>query len=143
MEPTPLGRSEWMKFTALFFNQERKAEELFAEASGRYLALKRLTENLTEKPEVLSGWGSGRGIWSLYGGRNYFARLIEDAGGRYIWKGNFSGSLEQADYERVFDESGSSPVWLGNMLAARDRQALITMDPRMQFLGPVFRHSME
>ena len=35
-EPTPLGRSEWMKFVALFFNQERRAEEVFSAIAERY-----------------------------------------------------------------------------------------------------------
>ena len=33
MEDSPLGRSEWLKFTALFFNREKEAEQIFGEVA--------------------------------------------------------------------------------------------------------------
>lgn len=76
-ELTPLGRTEWIKFIAALFNREREAEEIFAPAETQYLALKKKTRGVLERPQVLLGWSWARDIWSLSGGRNFVARMIE------------------------------------------------------------------
>ena len=34
LEKTPLGRAEWVKFVALFYNREAEAEAIFAEIAS-------------------------------------------------------------------------------------------------------------
>jgi iron complex transport system substrate-binding protein len=138
-EPLPLGRSEWIKFFALFFNRERQAEAMFAPAARRYEDLARLTAAAAKRPEVLLGIPSGRDIWALYGGRNFMSQLVWDAGGHYFWQDQQAGSLVLADYERVFDESLDTAVWVGGNGVNRisTRQELIRNDPRLEFFAPV------
>jgi iron complex transport system substrate-binding protein len=138
-EPSQLGRSEWIKFLALFFNREREAENLFAPAAARYEELARRAEAVRERPEVLLGFPSGRDIWALNGGRNYMARFVWDAGGHYFWQDQQAGTLVTADYERVFDQSLPTGVWLGHygVNRVRSQQDLIRNDPRLAFFTPI------
>lgn len=138
-EPMPLGRAEWMKFVALFFNAEARANEEFDAVASRYRELQRLTANVTTRPTVLLGGPSTRTRWMLNGGRNYFARMIADAGGRYIWQTDSSRSLDLADIEHVYHLSADADFWLAQVSAARTIPALIAEEPRLQHFGPVRR----
>jgi iron complex transport system substrate-binding protein len=140
-EPEPLGRSEWIKLFAMFFNREHHAESAFELAARRYEDLARLANATVTTPEVLLGVPNGRDIWALYGGRNFMSRFIRDAGGHYFWNDREAGSLVLADYERVFDESLETGVWVGGNGVNRisTRQELIHNDPRLAFFTPVER----
>jgi iron complex transport system substrate-binding protein len=136
-EPMPLGRGEWMKFIALFFNAEARANDEFAAVASRYQALKQRTSNVTERPAVVLGGPSTRTRWMLNGGRNYFAQLIADAGGRYVWPSDSSRSLDLADIEEVYHLSADADYWLAQVSAARTIAGLVGEEPRLRFFGPV------
>lgn len=138
-EPTPLGRSEWMKFFAMFFNEEQRAEEAFTGITDRYRALAARAAQVSHRPAVLLGWPSTRQQWALNGGRNYMARMVEDAGGTYVWTSDSSRSLDLAHFEQVFDLAAGAEVWLGNQLGQRSLGALTADDPRLGLFGPVER----
>ena len=55
METSPLGRTEWLKVTALFFNQEKQAERVFGGIAERYAEMADLAAGVEEKPTVLVG----------------------------------------------------------------------------------------
>lgn len=133
-EQSALGRSEWVKFLALFFNREREAEEIFAPAAARYEELRQLTAGVSERPEVLVGWPSGRDVWNLNGARNFFASLIADAGGRYFWNDQLALSLIPANLEQVFDEQRASTIYISRSFTAANRAALAAKNPMMPWL---------
>src|SRR6185436_12682888 len=54
-EPTPLGRAEWIKFTAAFFNREAEANRLFDRIAARYEELAALARKVEHRPTVLVG----------------------------------------------------------------------------------------
>ena len=138
-EPTPLGRSEWMKFMALFFNREREAEAQFAEVEERYVRLAAVAADVERRPPVILGWPSTRQQWSLNGGRNYVARMIADAGGAYVWESASMRSLDLADYEKVFDLAGGVDRWIGNQLGHQRLHTLVGSNPQLRQFGPVER----
>jgi iron complex transport system substrate-binding protein len=141
-ETTPLGRAEWMKFIALFFNKEAVASAEFDAVERDYLALAAKTAGIEPKPPVLLGWRSTRTEWALSGGRNYFARLIEDAGGRYVWDSDSSRSLDLIGMEQVYSIADGAVEWIGNQLGFRTLPAMIANDPRVRYFGPVERKSV-
>jgi iron complex transport system substrate-binding protein len=102
MESTPLGRAEWMKFIAVFFDADAEAERLFARIEGRYLAMAAKTRAVRHRPTVISGI-TYQGSWYIEGGQSYFAHLLKDAGATYLW----------ADDHTV----GSAPVNIESVLA--------------------------
>jgi len=130
-EQTVLGRTEWIKFLALFFNRERQANEIFAPAAERYEQLKTITQSVSSRPEVLVGWPSGRDIWNLNGARNFFAALIADAGGRYFWKDELSYSLIPVNLERAFDEQREARFYISRSFSANTRAGLASLNPVM------------
>lgn len=141
-EPTPLGRSEWIKFLALFFNAERRASEEFEGLAARYRALQQRAASVGDRPAVILGGPSSRTRWGLNGGQNYLARLIEDAGGRYVWNSDSMRSLDLADIEQIYELSAEASAWIGNATGARTLDALVDDDPRMRAFGPVARRAV-
>lgn len=141
-EPTALGRSEWMKFVALFFNQERRAEEVFAAIAARYERMRQLAAATTSRPPAVLGWMNSHQQWALNGGRNFLARMIEDAGGRYVWQSPSMRSIDLIDFERIYDLAGPAEIWIGNQIGHKTLGALVVSEPRLRHFGPVERRAV-
>lgn len=110
-ETTPLGRAEWVKFIAAFFNQEGEANALFDEVSGSYEALVALTADVESRPLVMVNAMFGD-TWYASGGDSYMARLIEDAGGEYVWADSNSTGGVAFSFESVLDVAQNADVWI-------------------------------
>ncbi|MDM8159740.1 ABC transporter substrate-binding protein [Labilibaculum sp. K2S] len=111
MEETPLGRAEWLKFTAAFFNKEKLADSLFKQTEMNYKQLKAKVVNLKTKPNILLGW-SYKGIWYVPGGKNYMVSYLRDAGANYFLfddetRGNIPMSVES-----VLDQCSQADIWI-------------------------------
>jgi iron complex transport system substrate-binding protein len=142
MEGTPLGRSEWIKFTALFFNAEAAAQREYSLMKERYLAVARKTSGIANQPLVLVGTAS-RGRWRMPGGASYFARLVRDAGGNYIMAANPSAGSTQISLEEALDRGVNADVWLLNAFQRYPNiKALLAEEPRYERLGPVGKGSV-
>ena len=112
LEKDPLGRAEWIKFIAAFFNKEAMADSVFTEIERVYLQTKQLTAGITERPTVMSGIVYRDG-WFLPGGENYAARLFNDAGYDYLWKDNPSHGFIQISFESVYEKAHDADLWIG------------------------------
>jgi iron complex transport system substrate-binding protein len=111
MEESPLGRSEWIRFYGLFFDQRNRADSLFAATVQAYEQLKTLVDRTTHHPSVLTET-IYNGIWYLPGGNSYAAQLLRDAGAHYLWKDTpGSGSIGLA-FEAVLDKAEKADCWL-------------------------------
>ncbi|MCI0388885.1 MAG: hypothetical protein MOB07_08995 [Acidobacteria bacterium] len=116
LEPTPLAKSEWIKFFALFFNREKIANEKFDGIERSYNETRaKVQEKLARvsyRPKVLVNYRSG-GVWQVFGGLNAFAKLIEDAGGDYLFKDlPYRQSLYEMPFEAVYDKGAEADVWI-------------------------------
>ncbi len=110
METNPLGRAEWIKFTALFFNEVKTANLIFDSIEGKYLGYKELTIDIDKKPTVFSDkYYSGQ--WFVPGGRSYIAQLFNDSGAEYIWKDNQMTASVNLDLEVVYDKAQKAKYW--------------------------------
>ena len=138
-EATPLGRAEWAKLLALFFNAEGTANTMFDAVEARYTALRARAAGVARRPAVMLGWPNTRIEWALNGGRNYAARLVADAGGRYVWDSDSLRSLDLAPFERIFELGGATDVWLGRSLGTTSRDRLLAQSPQLTRFGPVAR----
>ena len=69
MEDTPLGRSEWLKFTALFFNKEEEAEKIFAAIAKKYEDIATKAKAVKNRPTVFVGFNF-KGTWYTPGGNS-------------------------------------------------------------------------
>lgn len=116
LEETPLAKSEWIKFFGMFFNRERFANDKFDEIEKAYVETASLVraklENISSKPKVLVNYQVGD-AWPVYGGKNAFARLIEDAGGDYLFrKLPYRHSNYELPFEAVYDRGSDADVWI-------------------------------
>ena len=113
LEPTALARAEWLKYMALFLNEERKASEVFAAMKDRYRSLssRALAQPESRRPLVMTG-RSTRGMFTIAGGRSYVAALIHDAGGRYVWSDNASVGAPSVDLEAQIARAANADVWI-------------------------------
>jgi iron complex transport system substrate-binding protein len=137
MEGTPLGRSEWLKFTALFFNTEGKAQAEYAAMKQRYLTVAEKVKHGSNKPTVVSGMAR-KDKWSVPGGGSYFARLILDAGGAYLWADDSSAGSMQLAFEEVYDKAINADVWLLTAFRRYDSiKAILEDEPRYAGLAAV------
>ena len=114
LEITPLARTEWVKFMAVFFNAEAAAEDWYGEISGNYQTLAAdIAAALGDgpRPTVHTGTVYG-GIWYASGGRSYVADLIADAGGDYVWSDDESTGSIEIDLEAQLAQAGDADIWL-------------------------------
>jgi iron complex transport system substrate-binding protein len=113
VEELPLGRAEWIKFTAAFFNAEAAANAVFDEVAANYEAIAALTADipLEGRPRVFANtpW---EGTWYVPGGSSYGARFLADAGANYLWADDDSATSLYLDFETVFVEAADADFWI-------------------------------
>ena len=129
-ELTPLARAEWIKFVALFFNQEAVANEIFAGIQERYLcrrqgALAAVAQATKAKVAWTSyqDWGAAP-QWVLAGAA-YKQALARDAGAEPANSGAADETFDSAAglLERLGDVdilgAGLLPRWVGVLVERR------------------------
>jgi iron complex transport system substrate-binding protein len=112
LEKHPLGRAEWIKFMALFFNKEKQADSVFNSIEKEYLDTQALAKNSATKPTVMSGVVYGD-VWFMPGGKNYAAKLLNDAGCNYLWSDTESNGFLEVSFESVFAKAKDADLWIG------------------------------
>jgi iron complex transport system substrate-binding protein len=129
-EPTALGRAEWLKYMALFLNEEHKAQTVFGEMKQRYRALstRATAQREAERPLVMTG-RSTRGVFIIAGGRSYVAALIKDAGGTYAWADNTSVGIASVDLEAQIQRAANADIWI-NGGGWKSLAAMLQDEPR-------------
>ena len=112
LEKHPLGRAEWIKFVALFFNKEKEADSVFAVIEKEYLTTLELAKQAKQKPTVLSGIVYGD-AWFMPAGKNYAAKLFSDAEMDYLWKDTESNGFLELSFESVYARAKDADLWIG------------------------------
>lgn len=136
VEQNPLGRAEWIKFTGILLGKYEESVAVFGEIEKAYLEAEKLTESLpqSEKPKVLSGV-MYQDIWYAPGAESWGARILENAGGSYIFADQSGTGSLQLNYEFVLDRGLEIDFWIGSA----DFPDLKTMgngEPRYQAFQP-------
>lgn len=111
LETSPLGRAEWGKFMAIFFNKEAAAEAQFAETAQRYEELAAQATAVTEKPTVMTD-SEYQGSWYVAGGNSFTAQYLADAGAAYLWADDESTGSVGVAFEAVFDKAVNADYWI-------------------------------
>ena len=128
-ETSPLGRAEWLLFTALFFNQEGQAQPIFDGIEAAYGSLVQMTAPLSDRPTVFAGF-SYEGTWYMSGGNSYAAQLLKDAGADYLWAENEAAVTIPLDFESVFDRAADADMWVNVSQDWGSYGDAIATDPR-------------
>lgn len=112
LEETPLGRAEWLKFTALFFNKEREADSIFNVIEGNYNRVKEAVRTVDKRPTILSGVVYGD-TWYVPGGNSWAGKYLKDAGADFLWKDSESSGSLQLSFEAVYEKAHDADYWIG------------------------------
>ncbi len=111
-EQHPLGRAEWIKFIAAFYNKEKEADSIFKTIETDYLKAKEAAKITTRKPKVMSG-STFKDVWHVPGGKSFIAKYLEDANTDYLWKDNNSTGSLQLNFENVLEKAQNAEFWIG------------------------------
>ncbi|EHC12924.1 ABC-type transporter, periplasmic subunit [Fischerella thermalis JSC-11] len=128
METSPLGHAEWLKFTALFFNQENIAQKTFNQISTKYENIASKTKSVKNRPTVFTGFNF-KGVWYIPGCQSYVAKYLADAGSNYLCADNSSGS-KPLSFENVFQRAASADYWLNLSQSWQSLKDVISEDNR-------------
>ncbi len=109
-ERTALGRAEWIKFFALFFDKLSLADSLFCETEANYLALKSLANTDTVCPKVFAA-GSYGDTWYLTGGEGYMSSLYEDANADFLLSDTTVGTVT-CGLEWLLAHFSGADIWM-------------------------------
>lgn len=97
LENDPLARLEWVKFIAAFYNKEKEAEEFFNNVEKKIDEVKAKVSEAKAKPKVL--WGLlYQGKVYVSGGDSYVAKMVDMAGGDYLFKDSKGGSISIEEF---------------------------------------------
>lgn len=128
METTPLGKAEWLVPFGELTDRREEAEALFAGIEARYDSLKMRAAAFAGRPSVMLN-APYRDVWFVPGDRSYMVRLIEDAGGSYIFAGEDSSVSRPISGETAYLAARQADVWL-NPNQATDIEELTAQNPK-------------
>ena len=134
METSLLGRAEWIKFVAVFYNKEQLADSIFTDIEKRYNELKDRALKVKKKPKVMSG-NNFRGTWYMPAGQSFMGQLFSDAGGDYFYANDTTTGSLPLNVETVLKNFAETDVWLNVNFSTIDE--LIKADSKHEFFHPV------
>lgn len=113
LEESPVGKAEWVVALAEICGVRSRGEDVFAGIPGRYEKLRRLVADSTDghRPDVMLNTPYGDS-WFMPPADSYMARLVRDAGGRYMYEGNTGNSSLPIDIEEAFALVQRADYWI-------------------------------
>ncbi|WP_295935773.1 ABC transporter substrate-binding protein [uncultured Alistipes sp.] len=130
MEESPLGKAEWLVAVAELCNMREQGTETFGEIAERYNAIKasvaRVAPPVRRKVMLNTPY---RDTWFMPSSRSFMIRLVEDAGGEYIYRKNNSDTSVALDMEEAYLLATTADVWL-NVGACNTLAELTAQNPK-------------
>ncbi len=114
-ESTPLGKAEWIKFFAPFFQKEIAADSIFNTIETSYMEAKLLAKEATQRPSVLTG-GLYKDVWYISGGKSWMAQFLEDANANYLWSETENTGSIGLSLEAVLEKAQPADFWFNPSL---------------------------
>ncbi|MBA2853520.1 iron complex transport system substrate-binding protein [Methanococcus maripaludis] len=111
LEPTFIGRTEWIKYAAAFWGDENSEiiEEYFQETWQKRNELVRTTSTADDYPEVIS-FSLGSTYMSIYGAQQYYNRMVNEFGGEFIFNDIPGTASTRIDKEIFYERAQDSDV---------------------------------
>jgi iron complex transport system substrate-binding protein len=138
-EQHPLGKAEWIKFFGLLTGKKKEANAYFDSTEKEYFALMKKAKEQTLKPSVFCG-NLTNDIWYTPAGESYYAQLIADAGGNYVYRNSKGiGSLEFS-IEKILADNIHTSYWLNPGFS--NLKTILKANPKMSFFDAVKNHKV-
>lgn len=135
-EEDPLGRAEWIKLLGLITGKKEAADAIYTNAKSQYTSLAAKAKGVKNRPTVMAET-MYQGTWAVPGGKSYAARLIDDAGGKYLWDDDNSAGSLQLSFEAVLSKASKADIWLIRTFGKNlDIAQLKDMDSRYMLFNP-------
>lgn len=137
LEEEPLGKSEWIRVFGSLYAKDHIADSIFSSVVTRYKSVKRtVTVDQKHKPGVLLGLPF-RDTWYISPGNSYISKLIDDAGGKYLWSDKQSSVSMPVSIESVYLRALKADCWL-NIGTVSSKSEIMAIDSRLESI-PAFR----
>lgn len=137
LEEHPLNRCAWLRLFGLLAGKEEMADSIVSAVADSYHELAAMAEGAGgRKPGVLLG-APWEDVWYVSPGNTYVGRLIEDAGGSYIYSDLTGRHSVPVSVESVFRKASDASIWLNPGTADR-LSDISASDHRLASL-PLFR----
>ena len=138
LETDPLSRAEWIKLFGALYCKENLADSLYKSEVDEYTRLKSfIVQKTTNKPKVLLGLPF-KDTWYISPGNSFISKLINDAGGDYLWMDTESSVSMPYGLENVYLRGLKADYWL-NIGSVSSRNEISNVDPRLDDL-PCFKN---
>ncbi len=112
VEQSPLGKAEWMVAVAEIMGCRERGERLFSDIKERYEAVSSAITPCEPRPKVMFNTPY-QDVWYMPSDDSYMVRLVEDAGGDYIYRGrNTSGGSVGISLEEAYMLVSGADIWL-------------------------------
>ena len=109
-EQSPLGKAEWIVAMAEVVGARDRAEVLFTGIEERYNAVRESVVHNAVRPKVMFNLPY-QDVWYMPSNSSYMVRLVEDAGGDYIYD-NESNSSVGKSLEEAVELVSKTDIWL-------------------------------
>lgn len=138
LETDPLGQLEWIKFIAAFYDQGPAAEEYFRQSERRIMDT---AQKLQRKIRPKIAWGMiYNGKVYVPAGDSYVAKIIELAGGDYLFKQLARGNTALS-IETFYAQSKNADIMINSSYApvVPSVKAMLSQAPILEDLNAVRR----
>ena len=111
LEQSPLGKAEWLVLAAELCDLRAAGADTLQRIARDYQALKAHPAPDAPRPKVMLNTPY-RDTWFLPSSQSYMIRLIEDAGGEYVYTKNDSDTSVAVDMEEAYLLANAADFWL-------------------------------
>ena len=111
LEESPLGKAEWLVAISYLCGRSEEGERLFAEIEQRYTTLRDTQHCSAYRPRVMLNLPYNDS-WFMPPLSSYAVRLIEDAGGEYVYRKNSSKASKPISLEEALLLASQADFWL-------------------------------
>jgi iron complex transport system substrate-binding protein len=133
LEQDPLKRAEWIKVFGALFDRGKMADSIFNEVSINYMNLRDSVLALKDKKPVVLLGGPWENVWYVAPSNTYVTRLVDDAGGNYLFNDLKASHALPYSVEAVFAKAVNARIWM-NPGAATSLNELFNYDYRLRNL---------
>ena len=134
LEYDPLGRAEWMKFYGELVGRQQEADSLYHVITDAYNHVKSLAADAQTHPTVVTEMVIS-GVWNVPGGQSYMARILGDAGGKYLWADDKNTGSLALDFNQVLAVAQNAEYWFikwTNINTLKDLQGAFDLNKEME-----------
>lgn len=128
VEESPLGKAEWLVAAAELCDRREAGADTLRRIASRYNAIKTRLDPADARPKVMLNTPY-RDTWFMPSTRSYMVRLIEDAGGSYVYTKNHSNASVAVDLEEAYLLAHEADFWI-NVGACNSLGELTAQNPK-------------